>query len=58
MNLKTYLDEHYGQCSHKPCKCIRTGWIGTSCEHWEPTKATTWNELAYWQLKLGQRRAG
>lgn len=46
-----YIADNYGTCRRgADCYwapgCLRTGWIGRGCPHWQPVKAKTWEELA------------
>lgn len=52
IELKKYLREHYGQCSSNRCSCLKTGTVGTQCQSWVPTSATTYEELSIWQDNL------
>jgi hypothetical protein len=45
-DLALYLSHNYGTCIRPICHCRATHvWHGTSCLHWAPTKAKTWEEL-------------
>ncbi len=44
--LADYLADHYGRCHLlKNCRCLREGWRGRMCSHWQPTTARNWLEL-------------
>lgn len=57
VSLSDYILDHYGSCSlgvdcywgKDPLGrfngCNRVGWKGRKCPHWQPTGATTWEEL-------------
>lgn len=44
-----YIADNYGQCLRGPAcgrdGCLRTGWLGRACPHWQPVKAKDWDEL-------------
>jgi hypothetical protein len=43
-----YFRNNYGQCRlGNDCHCLRNlgNWLGALCAQWEPTKATSWEEL-------------
>ena len=35
----------YGQCLKVPCSCLREGWEGMLCPHWQPDGATSFEEM-------------
>ena len=60
-DLAEYLLDNYGTCERgADCYwgknavgqfdgCLRTGWRGRECKHWQPLGATTYEELAQLQ---------
>jgi hypothetical protein len=48
-DLADYIADNYGECVRGPqCGrdgCLRTGWLGRACPHWQPVKAKDWEEL-------------
>lgn len=47
-----YIWENYGQCKLAKCSCLKLGIVGTQCDNWVPTTASTFEELAEWQKGL------
>lgn len=43
--IAEYIADNYGECSVEPCICLKTGWIGTACFNWKPTRAVNMEEL-------------
>jgi hypothetical protein len=43
--LVEYLAENYGECTLRDCRCLKTSWLGTACQHWRPCGVKTWDEL-------------
>lgn len=41
-----YFLDHYGECTAKPCRCLRDTWIGRGCPSWKPWGAKTHAEVA------------
>lgn len=44
-DLVAYLRNTYGKCGMVVCYCLKQGWHNNDCPYWQPTSATTWDEL-------------
>lgn len=44
-DLAEYIAMNYGVCNRIICRCLKDGWLGYGCPHWEPAKARNWDEL-------------
>lgn len=57
-DLAAYLLDNYGTCKlgaacNRPPGCLKLGWIGRACPHWQPLGARTYEELRDLQAKRG-----
>lgn len=52
MNLREYINTHFGICSLEKCICLNQGWLGMRCEFWKPCDCENYEELSEWQKEL------
>jgi hypothetical protein len=45
-DIKSYLDETYGDCQLESCECILSKqWYGTGCPNWKPFGYSNFDQM-------------